>query len=269
MSQSTKQPTSKTTTTGKRVVVTSAVTDTAETQSERYQPTDAPEDYKPALGRNVKVSAAVQVRPSVQNGQSGTGAFMAPGLRPIARAKVFGTNQNVFVNSIGVLAYSFIADPTFTAVGAAYVQAWANRFAGFQQYRIRSTTWEVIPMRPLVGTTTSAQASGGFEIWVDDNPASPIPNNFACNDANRRFVLFNSEETHRLHYAANEPQDLNLTPIGEPPYHIAGGTAAEGQHSFKCYGDNTTTQIDAGLDNLPVAIVRPIYDIEFFGIGAN
>lgn len=195
--------------------------------------------------------------------------FMAPDLKPIARAKIFGTNFVMYASSLSIIAYSHVADPTGIASGARGVQAWANRFAGFQQYRIRSTTWEIIPIRQIVGTTTATQAPAGFEVWVDDNPAVGTPTLFAMNDNNRTWVHLNTDKITRITYATNEPQDLNLAPIGTSPAHTVGTTVVEGQHCLQCFGDQTYCALDNSVANLQVAIVRPIYDVEFFGIGAN
>ncbi len=228
----------------------------------------APASYKPKLGRNVKLAAALRAGPIARMGPGGH-AFMAPGLRPIARAKIMGTNFVMYANSLSVIAYSHVCDPTGIASGARGVQAWANRFAGFQQYRVRSTTWEIIPIRQNVGTATSSQAAAGFEVWIGDDPSVGTPTLFQMNDNNRTFVHLNTDKVTHITYTTNEPQDLNLSPIGTSPSHVSGTSVVEGQHCLQCYGDQTYCGLQNDVADLQVAIVRPIYDVEFFGIGAN
>lgn len=231
-------------------------------------------NYKPKLGREVKLlgSAKPQKAPGAKAAVAGLmpggRAFMAPSLSPIAKARIFGSNFALYASSLSIISYARVADPTGIASNAAGVQAWANRFAGFQNYRIRATTWEIIPIRCNVGTTTSSQSAGGFEVWLDDSPSS-TPTLFAMNDNNRVFVHLNSDKITRLTYRTNEPQDLNLSAIGEPPSHVEGTGVVEGQHSLQCWGDPTYTCVPLACADLQVAIIRPIYDVEFFGIGAN
>jgi len=229
----------------------------------------APSSYKPKLGREVKLLGAARTKTAMATMAVGGRAFMAPGLRPIAKARIFGTNFVMYASSLSIVAYTHVADPTGIASGARGVQAWANRFAGFQQYRIRSTTWEIIPIRQNVGTTTSSQAAAGFEVWLDDDPSSGTPTLFAMNDNNRTFVHLNTDKITRIVYHTNEPQDLDLSPIGSPPSHSVGSTVVEGQHCLQCFGDQTYCALQNDVADLQVAIIRPIYDIEFFGIGAN
>jgi len=231
--------------------------------------TVVPASYKPALGREVKLARALRTSNAVAQMAPGGHAFMAPGLRPIASAKIMGTNFVMYANSLSIIAYSHVADPTGIASGARGVQAWANRFAGFQQYRVRSTTWEIIPIRQNVGTTTSSQAAAGFEVWIGDDPSVGTPTLFQMNDNNRTFVHLNTDKITRITYKTNEPQDLNLSAIGTPPSHVSGTSVVEGQHCLQCFGDQTYCALQDDVAGLQVAIVRPIYDVEFFGIGAN
>jgi len=194
----------------------------------------------------------------------------AAGLRPVCRVEVMSRSTLVLFNgTVGVLSTTFVCDPTGNAAGSLYVNNWASRFSGFQQYRVRSTRWMVVPLRTNVGTTTSSQAPGYIGVWVQDTPQTGPPTTNQFFEANRRFVLCNQERIESVTYTTNEPQDLNLSDISLPPSHVTGAGVELGQHAFQLYGDNVSTGITGIGTGINVGLfsVTAIYDIEFFGIG--
>jgi hypothetical protein len=221
------------------------------------------------------VSPAVQPAPVAAMANHGVVVGMpmgisAAGLRPVCRVEVMGDTIAIpFSGTIGVLSQTFVCDPTGTAPNSLAVNNWSNRFSGFQQYRVRSTTWIVVPLRTNVGTTTSSQAPGHIGIWVQDTPQTGAPTTNQFLQANRRFVLCNQERIERITYTTNEPQDLNLADISLPPSHVTGSGVELGQHALQLYGDNNNTGITGIGTGVTVSLfsVTPIYDIEFFGIG--
>jgi hypothetical protein len=193
-----------------------------------------------------------------------------PGLRPIARVEIMSETAPVTIyNPVQVLSSAVVADPTGTATDALPVNDWANRFQGFQQYRIRSTKWILTPIRPVVGTATATQAPGAIGYWIQDTPQAgpPTANDFL--QANRRLMCINTDREAVITYSTNEPQDLNLSDIDQPPSHITGSTIQQGQHALLIYGDAPNTNLvgfpTSGYSN--VVLVTAIYDIEFFGVG--
>jgi hypothetical protein len=206
----------------------------------------------------------------MRNGhQSGQANSLVPhALKPVARVKVMSLNVPVVVDpSSTFIAQSFVADPTGGAPNSVNVSGWTSRFQGFQQYRIRSTTWEVIPMRALVGTATSSQAGGAVDVWFEDTPQIGVPSTVQDAQANRRIVLVNTDTVHRETYSTNEPQDLNLTDIDSAPSHAVGSALQLGQHCLQMYGDALTLGLTTTTESVQLFVVRCIYDLEFFGIG--
>jgi hypothetical protein len=192
------------------------------------------------------------------------------GLRPIARVEVMSQTQPItYQGSLGVASATVVCDPTGVATDALPVDAWNSRFAGFQQYRVRSTKWILTPIRTNVGTTTSSQGAGCVGIWVQDTPqvGGPTPTTFQ--QANRKLIPINTDKTEVLTYTTNEPQDLNLSDIFLPPTHITGATLQQGQHAFQLYGDTTLTGLAGypGSGFTPIFCITAVYDIEFFGVG--
>jgi len=200
-----------------------------------------------------------------------SGVYMAPRLRPVSRVKIASVCKPVnWLVATGIAAATFVADPTNSAAFAMQVFNWPNRFAGFQQYRIRSTEWQLVPLRKL-GTSalsTFAQVSGYVYCWINDEPQVGVPTNNAMLTTDPRAIAHcNSDKVHRITYTTNEPQDLNLTQVGGAPVHITGNVGLElGQHAFQVYGDDVNTGINNTL-NITLFTVRCIYDIEFFGVG--
>jgi len=195
----------------------------------------------------------------------------AAGLRPVCRVEVMSQTRHVtFLSSTGVLSSNNVCDPTGIATDALGVDSWNSRFAGFQQYRVRSTRWILVPLRTLVGTTTSSQAGGHVGVWVQDSPQAGSPNQTTFQQANRKFVLINQERIESIAYTTNEPQDLNLSDIFLPPTHITGATLVQGQHCLQIYGDDTLTGIvgiSSAAGYVPMFSITAVYDIEFFGVG--
>lgn len=216
-------------------------------------------------------AASLVAKPAVMGVVVGVPVGMsAAGLRPIARVEIMSETEPVtFLGSTGVCQSSSVADPTGIATNALGVNGWANRFSGFQQYRLRSTRWILVPLRTLVGTVTSSQVGGHVGIWIQDSPQVGNPGPTEFQQANRKFVLINQEKIEHLVYSTNEPQDLNLSDIALPPTHTTGATLQQGQHAFQVYGDDTITGI-IGLPNnvyTPLFTLTAVYDIEFFGVG--
>jgi len=216
------------------------------------------------------VTQATTTQPSVQAVVGVPFGMNAAGLRPIARVEVMSvTRTNTFNGSIGVLSATCVADPTGTATDALGVDNWANRFNGFQQYRIRKTKWILCPVRPNVGTTTSSQGPGCVGMWIQDSPQTGPPTTAQFLEANRKMIPVNTDRVETLEYATNEPQDLNLSDISSPPSHIVNTSIDQGQHCFQLYGDDTLTGM-VGYPNsgfTPVFAITALYDIEFFGVG--
>jgi len=194
----------------------------------------------------------------------------AAGLRPVVRCEIMSvTRQVTLSNTTGILSSTNVADPTGNATNACAVSSWNTRFFGFQQYRIRSTRWIIVPVRTNVGTTTSSQCPGHVGIWVEDSPQTGSPLTAQFLQANRRMMLCNTEKIESIEYATNEPQDLDLSDIAVAPTHTTGSVLQQGQHCLQIYGDNTYT----GISGFPASgytvlyTVTCVYDIEFFGIG--
>jgi hypothetical protein len=213
---------------------------------------------------------APATRPLLAGSVVGAAGPLGPGLRPIARLEVMSETRHITFNgTVGVLSSTNVCDPTGIATDALAVNGWSNRFGGFQQYRIRSTKWVLVPLRTNVGTTTSSQAPGHVGMWIQDTPqaGNPATPNFL--EANRRMILCNQERIEYMTYATNEPQDLNLSDIQTPPSHITNASIQQGQHCCQVYGDDTVTGI-LGLPNsgfIPLFSLTAVYDIEFFGVG--
>jgi hypothetical protein len=194
----------------------------------------------------------------------------ASGLRPIARVEVMSQTQPItYQGSLGNVSSTVVCDPTGVATDSLPVDAWNSRFAGFQQYRVRSTKWILTPIRTNVGTTTSSQGAGCVGIWIQDTPQAGGPAPTGFQQANRKLVPINTDRTETLVYTTNEPQDLNLSDIFVPPSHITGTSIQQGQHAFQLYGDTTLTGMAGfpGTGFTPIFCITAIYDIEFFGVG--
>jgi hypothetical protein len=216
-------------------------------------------------------TAQVQAQPQVAGTVVGVPMGMnAAGLRPIARVEVMSQTQPItYQGSLGVASATVVCDPTGIATDSLPVDSWNSRFAGFQQYRIRSTKWLLTPIRTNVGTTTSSQGAGCVGIWIQDSPQVGGPNPTTFQQANRKLITINSDRTETLVYTTNEPQDLNLSDIFLPPIHITGASFSQGQHAFQLYGDTTLTGLAGypGSGFTPIFCITAIYDIEFFGVG--
>jgi len=194
----------------------------------------------------------------------------AAGLRPIARLEIMSNTRTITLNgTIGQCAATVVCDPTGVATNSLPVQSWSTRFAGFQQYRVRSTKWILTPIRPLVGTATSSQGPGHVAVWVQDSPQAGSPTTTEFLQANRKNVVVNSDHIDVLTYTTNEPQDLNLTDIFLPPSHITGSSISTGQHAYMVYGDNSLTGLLGYATSGFIALftITAVYDIEFFGVG--
>jgi hypothetical protein len=199
----------------------------------------------------------------------GKPSFMAPGLRPIARAMIQSRTIQIQWNaSLGAVFETFQADPVGTSTFRPIpVDNWTNRFAGFQQYRIRATHWEVIPLRANVGTATSSQAQGFVQVWINDTSTGASPTPVEAAKVNSEIVHANTDKVLKMTYSTNEPQDLNLTDINSSPSHVDNGALFTGQHDLLIYGDSSTTGLVNGSLNVALYSVRCYYDIEFFGVG--
>jgi hypothetical protein len=192
----------------------------------------------------------------------------AAGLKPVCRTEIMSAPANVVFNAtLGVLSSTFVADPSGSAANALTVDTWLQRFGGFQQYRVRSTRWIIVPLRTNVGTTTSSQQPGHIGFWIEDTPQIGAPTTTQFLQANRRYMLANQEKIEHLVYDTNEPQDLNLSDISTSPTHVVGSGVELGQHCLQLYGDDTHTGLaDSGATNV-LFTVTAVYDVEFFGIG--
>lgn len=202
---------------------------------------------------------------------TGPPRFMAPGLRPVARAQIQSIPRTAnYVGALTFLGEVYVADPTGNSgAKSAFVQNWSNRFTGFQQYRIRSTEWKVIPLRSNYGISQT-QMSGYAAVWINDTPLAGIPLTIEYERANTLPILANTDKIMTLTYGTNEPQDLNLSDINDPPTHLTSAGTFLGAHELLIYGDLANTQLGFGVggSTIPCFVVYAIYDIEFFGIGA-
>jgi hypothetical protein len=194
-------------------------------------------------------------------------AYMAPELVPVCRVLVSSTLA-IFngLTSVTAGSQSYVADPTGNATNALGVFQWGTRFSGFQQYRLRSTEWKLIPLRQA----SSGDINSGYAIaFVEDDPqAGAASQAVALASYPRARVILNSETIHTVTYDSNEPSDLDLSDINTPPNKIVNGSVHQGGHCLNVYTDNGFFGFDTNASGtIPLIGIQAIYDIEFFGIG--